>query len=610
MNWNIFSLICVVPFMAGLGSLAAKSASARWTAAVGALLVSMAACVLVFFRPQTAVVVPLVDMYQLGLGVNRLSIFILLFINFMGLCIAFFSKDYYEVASERFFFAFLLGLVSFSSLAALALDFVTFLFAWGAGLAFLYGLLALGSGQSAGKAFTIIGFGDFCLLFGAGLYMFSTKSCLMPQASPMPVDTPVAFSSFVLMALGAFAKSGCMPLHTWVPTAAKTTSVPALCLLPASLDKLLGIYFLARICTDFFVLNQLAMGLLLVTGGLTVIFAVTMALIQHDARELLGYHAVSQVGYMVLGFATATPIGIAAGIFHMINNVIYKSGLFLSAGAVAQQKKSFDLDRLGGLCAYMPVTFGLALLFSLSISGVPPLNGFASKWLLYQSVIAGLFGQVSPWLKGCFAFGLLAAMFGSILTLASFVKFIHAIFLGHEKPIDRGAVREAPWYMIVPLSLLGFLCVGAGLFPQLVIQQAASWLGRDIVSSGSWNSVLAFIVMVTALVTGLLLWLVLRQRNFRQDAFFSGGEPSGTGDGFPATEFYKTVEEMFVLKRLYRFLKSSRFDFYALLGAAVEGFSRVVCWCASGVAFLGDFAVGLVAGACMALAGLSKKKKE
>jgi formate hydrogenlyase subunit 3/multisubunit Na+/H+ antiporter MnhD subunit len=112
-----------------------------------------------------------------------------------------------------------------------------------------------------------------------------------------------------------------------------------------------------------------------------------MALMQHDYKRLLGYHAVSQVGYMVLGFGIGTAIGFAAGLFHMINHAIYKSGLFLAAGAIERQTGKSDIGDLGGLSKVMPVTFAAAIIFAMSISGVPPFNGFASKWMIYQGII-------------------------------------------------------------------------------------------------------------------------------------------------------------------------------------------------------------------------------
>ena len=122
-------------------------------------------------------------------------------------------------------------------------------------------------------------------------------------------------------------------------------------------------------------------------GVITIIAAVMMALVQHNYKRLLGFHAVSQVGYMILGFGMGSLIGIAAGLFHMINNAIYKGGLFLTAGAVEQQTGKEELEDLGGLSRAMPLTFIAALVFALSISGIPPFNGFASKWMIYQGII-------------------------------------------------------------------------------------------------------------------------------------------------------------------------------------------------------------------------------
>src|SRR4030042_5389712 len=112
-----------------------------------------------------------------------------------------------------------------------------------------------------------------------------------------------------------------------------------------------------------------------------------MSLIQHDLKRLLGYHAVSQVGYMVLGIGTGNPIGIAGGLFHMLNHAIYKSCLFLSGGSVEKKAGTTELDKLGGFAKIMPITFVTFVIASLAISGVPPFNGFASKWMIYQGII-------------------------------------------------------------------------------------------------------------------------------------------------------------------------------------------------------------------------------
>ena len=166
-------------------------------------------------------------------------------------------------------------------------------------------------------------------------------------------------------------------------------------------------------------------------GVITIISAVMMALVQHNYKQLLGFHAVSQVGYMILGFGLGSAIGVAAGLFHMINNAIYKSGLFLSAGCIEYRTGKENIDDLGGLSKAMPVTFVASLIFAMSISGVPPFNGFASKWMIYQGIIDFGIGSDLPNKLWILWLGL--AVLGSALTLASFIKFIGGIFLSRSK---------------------------------------------------------------------------------------------------------------------------------------------------------------------------------
>ena len=125
----------------------------------------------------------------------------------------------------------------------------------------------------------------------------------------------------------------------------------------------------------------------MMVGAVTILLAVVMALVQKDYKRLLSYHAISQVGYMVLGIGTALPIGIIGGLFHMINHAMYKSCLFLTGGAVEKQAGTTDLDKLGGLARKMPVTFVCFFIAAASISGVPPFNGFFSKELVYDAAL-------------------------------------------------------------------------------------------------------------------------------------------------------------------------------------------------------------------------------
>lgn len=548
----------------------------KGTIAKAVSFLGLAFALAAFIRPPHDLVLNFLGEYSLVLGLNAFSRVILVFINLFVFLVCCYSKDY--LREGRAYFSYLLWLLAFSNLTVFAADFITFIFAWGATLTLLYALLALGSGNSARKALGILGLADFSLILGICLYIMLTDNNLMPHNSGIALDNPVAWLSFALMLSGALAKAGCGPFHTWIPQASTDAPITVMAILPGSLDKLLGIYLLARVCTDFFVLNNIVMALLLLIGSLTIIFAVLMALIQHDLRKLLSYHAISQVGYMVLGFGTGVPIGIFGGIFHMINNALYKTGLFLAGGAVEKQKKTFALDKLGGLATFMPLTFISALVFSLSISGVPPFNGFASKWMLYQGAILGFSQAQGAGLRLVYIFALVAAMFGSALTLASFIKFIHAIFLGQDNSQDKKQVREAPLGMVAPLLVLAGLCVVLGVFPAFFIRNflepAAS---LNLAYTGTWNSLLAFVFLSSGLLIGFILWRRLRSKGgFRQDGYFIGGETTPLTSSFPATEFYRTVQEIPAMARAYRMLNAEERDLYNIVRGTLNIFSYTV----------------------------------
>ncbi|MFP4192397.1 MAG: NADH-quinone oxidoreductase subunit L, partial [Candidatus Hydrogenedentota bacterium] len=312
--------------------------------------------------------------------------------------------------------------------AVFASNLVLFLVCWGALGLLMYLLIAQtrGAGAAAIKTFILIGAGDALMILGVALLWRETRTMDLGLLE-VPTTSAEAVAAYLCLAVGALTKAGAMPFHTWVPDVAERAAIPVSAYLPASLDKLLGIYFLARLSLDVFVLGPAMNMLLMVIGAFTIVAAVMMALIQHDMTRLLGYHAVSQVGYMVLAIGTGSPLGIAAGLFHMLNNTLYKTCLFMTAGAVRERTGTTDLDKLGGLGRYMPFTFASFLIAALAISGVPPLNGFTSKWMIYHALIEKSAAETGGWL-----IFLICAMFGSVLTLASFMKLAHAVFLGQR----------------------------------------------------------------------------------------------------------------------------------------------------------------------------------
>ena len=434
-----------------------------------------------------------------ALKLDSFSSFIMLVAGFAFLTVVFSTVSMKGRERERQFFAYIMLTSAFVTGAMLANNLLLMVFFWEGLLALLFALIMTGgvkASSTAIKALIINGTADLCLILGVGLLAWQSGTFSI-DAIAQPIDSFWSGFAFVMMMIGAIAKGGSMPFHSWIPNAADDTPTPFMAFLPAAIDKIAGIYLLARLNLCFFeILPGSGLSLTVMTiGSITIIFAVMMALIQKDFKRLLSYHAISQVGYMLLGIGTALPIGIVGGIYHMINNALYKSCLFFTAGSVERQAGTTDLAALGGLGRKMPVTFVCFLIAAAAISGVPPLNGFFSKELIFESAL-----QVNA------VFYVVAAV-GAFFTAASFLKLGHAAFFGKppvawaagkaagkatgkaaskaagkaagkaaasKATIGSGSTvhtaKEAPWPMLVPLVVLALVCVVFGVYNPLPLQ--------------------------------------------------------------------------------------------------------------------------------------------
>jgi formate hydrogenlyase subunit 3/multisubunit Na+/H+ antiporter MnhD subunit len=505
-----------------------------------------------------------------GLGlfkVDMLSSFVLLWVGIFGLLMMVYSVWFMKGRSHlKQYYAYSLMALGAASGVVLANDMILLLALW-AFLGLMLHLLIHVAGPAASdavkKTTVIVGGSDALLALAVAILWLATDSTSLSQ-DPIPTVTGLSCLTFILFACAAFAKAGAMPFHGWIPDAAAAGPVPAVAFLPASLDKLLGIYLLARVSLYVFNLTPAMALILMIVGAFTLIAGVLMALVQHDMKRLLGYHAVSQVGYMVMGIGTLNPVGVAGGLFHMLNNAIYKGGLFLTAGAVEKREGTTDLDKLGGLARYMPITFASCLLASLAISGVPPFNGFVSKWMVYQGIIESGKHGGHLWVVW-----LVAAMFGSALTLASFVKVLHSVFLGAREKKGQGP-KEVPAGMWLPMLGLAVLSLVFGIFafalplksfilpalnaiPSLRTPSTAAW-------PGWWSPGLATVLLLVGLVIGYLIYLAGKLKSVRVDESYVGGEILPGEARVTGTGFYNTVTEMAPFRVFYGWAERKNFD--------------------------------------------------
>jgi len=298
-------------------------------------------------------------------------------------------------------------------------------------------------------------------------FLYGRYNALNMAAVASVIHLGLAEKVALVFLLGALAmKCGAFPMHMWLPDAYAEAPAGVTCLLVAVSQA--SLYGLFRVCYTIYGLtlgSHLIPWVLIILGTASMFFGVSMAVIQHEIKRLMGYHSISQVGYMLLGLgvgllALGDPQALAdygftamkGGIYHIFNYTMYKGLLFLAAGALYYVTGTRDLNEMGGLARRMPFTTIMFAIAAAAISGLPPFNGFVSKLLIYHSSFA-----VHP-------FFAVAALVTSVLTLASFVKVFQTAFLGPEKKKFE-EVREVHSTMLLGMFVLTVAILFLTLFP-------------------------------------------------------------------------------------------------------------------------------------------------
>jgi len=489
--------------------------------------------------------------YGISLSIDALSWVFLLVITLIGLAVTIYSHSYPMGEADRSKYYLLLGLLLAAMTGiVLASDlFNLFVFLEIAVLSAV-GLVAFrGEKAALDGAFNylvLITVGTSFVLLAVILLYAATGTLNMAQIAAKIADAPLRDNLAVYAALGLFfvgfsLEAAFMPLHNWLPDAHSGAPSPVSALLSGVFVKI-GLYALLRILFSVYGLSG-ASNLLVIIGIVSMVGGVLLAFIQTDFKRLLAYHTVSQLGYVVLAIGLGTPIGIAAGLFHMLNHAIFKALLFFTAGAIIRKLDTRNLNEMGGLAKKMPLTTLAFTVGALAISGVPPFNGFASKWLIYNATFAS-----NPVITGL-------ALLTSALTLASFFKVFHGAFLG-ATPKKYEGLTDVPLSMAAPMLALAALCLIIGLFPfetlNIVIYPALSAVNAlgPIALFGYWDALL-WSGVFAAIVAALWLAFGLRSRS-RTGTAFTCGEPLETRT--PVTHFYSAFHE--ALAPIFRALES------------------------------------------------------
>jgi multicomponent Na+:H+ antiporter subunit D len=278
---------------------------------------------------------------------------------------------------------------------------------------------------------------------------------LAPAAAPSAGRTIAAM--LLLCAFGI--KAGYFPLFFWLPASYHTASITIAAIFAGLLTKV-GVYASFRVFTLIFPVADLGIrDVIGVVSACTMLFGVFGAMVQWDVRRILAFHIVSQIGYMLLGLAVATPAALGGAIFYVIHHIIVKANLFLVAGAIHRSASTYDLRKAGGLMGTNPLLAGLFLVPALSLAGVPPFSGFWAKLL----VIDASFRNGDSWLAA-------VALFVGLMTLYSMSKIWIEAFWRPGAASRR--VRPVPAPMLAASGLLAAVTLAISVWPEPFIAYA------------------------------------------------------------------------------------------------------------------------------------------
>jgi len=521
------------------------------------------------------------------LRLNTLSWFFALTVSAVGALSIIFSLSYIRGRERTDFYYLMMLLVNAGMLGiVLSGDFVTFYIFWEimSWSAFLLISYNRGPALAAGMKYIVMSIvGSIGMIIGIlslytrfGTLIFSELAVVIASSSPGYI------LSLLLLFFVAFGiKNAVWPFHTWLPPAHSEAPSPFSAVLSGVLVRM-GMYgFLLFFYGIVGLKSFLGLGrgllsfhyILAWIGAINIVIPTFIAMLQNDSKRLLAWHGVGQGGYMVLGTAIGTPLGLIGGTFHIVNHTSYIALLFLVVGAVEYRTNGVrDLNSLGGLIKRMPITFIGALVGACGLIGVPLTNGFVSKWLIYKTLILERY----PFLA-------FAAFIGSWGTILSLYKFLHNMFLG-QLPEKYKDLKKAPFTMQLPILVFSLVIIVFGIIPGIPLKiintigtsfrfeslQITIW---GIASeTGTLNTINIFVAIVAACI---IVWLVSKAG--KRSIPVNQADSYAAGASVPADKYHYTVDFYNPLYRMITpFLRDFVDEFYMKLAQWTRGLGNGV----------------------------------
>ncbi|MDD5594977.1 MAG: proton-conducting transporter membrane subunit [Candidatus Omnitrophica bacterium] len=393
------------------------------------------------------------------LVLDGLSAFMLLTVNLVSFLVMIYAISYMRRYTEKWkFHALFLSMLTGMNGVILSGDlFNLYIFLEVASISG-YALVAFGTQAEdleAAFKYAVMGtLASIFILLGIALIYSYTSSLNMADIalslSAKPKGLLINFIC-VLFLSGFGLKAAVVPFHAWLADAHSSAPSPVSAILSGIFIKTLGVYCLARVFFNILGLSGQLFYVLIILGVLSMVAGAFLAIAQNDIKRMFAYSSISQIGYIIFAFGIGTPLAIFGALLHLFNHAIFKSLLFLNAGAIEYSTQTRSLSKLGGLRSKLPVTAGTSLLGSMSISGIPPLGGFWSKLIIILAAAQA----------GYFIFALVAVLV-SVITLAYYLKFQNLAFSGTIKE-TLTQVIEVPLTMKLAMIILAVISTLAGL---------------------------------------------------------------------------------------------------------------------------------------------------
>jgi len=402
------------------------------------------------------------------LVVDGLSMTMLILINLIGFLAGLYSVPYMKkFTGENYYFVLFSLMVAGMNGVVITGDLFNLFVFLEISVISSYALVAFGSSkdelEASFKYQVLGGIASLFILFALAITYWYTSTLNINDISLLLKQAPVSKITIfiqIFFIAGFGLKAALIPFHAWLPDAHSSAPSPVSAMLSGILIKAIGVYVLLRLFFNMFQISLEISVIITTIGVLSMVIGVVLAIGQWDMKRLFAYHSISQMGYVVMAAGIAMIIlskggdkGIAVlalsgGLFHMFNHSVFKGLLFLNAGSVEYATGTRNLKELGGLSELLPVTSVTSLGASLSISGIPPFNGFFSKLIIIIAAIQGRFYLLA-----------LLAVIVSIITLASFMKVQRYAFLDKLKKTRIQNIKEVPFLMCLPMIVLALLCL-------------------------------------------------------------------------------------------------------------------------------------------------------